>query len=201
MWKQRQENKFELIDGVVYMASPTKYAHGSYRGSLAAVLGAYALATPGVELLDNATNRLDEDSEPQPDLALWLPPERGGRSRIDADGYVAGAVELIVEVAASSASYDLHRKKELYRRHGCPEYLGVVIHSREVLWFALRDGRYAALAPDAAGILRSAVFPGLWLDAPALIERDAVRLDASLKGGLATPEHAAFVAALGRPRS
>ena len=32
-------------------------------------------------------------------------------------------------------------------------------------WFVLRETEYQRLAPDAAGIYRSEVFPGLWLDA------------------------------------
>jgi hypothetical protein len=49
------------------------------------------------------------------------------------------------------------------------------------------------LKPDREGIWKSRVFPGLWLDGPALLARDTVRLVATLQKGLATPEHAAFV--------
>jgi hypothetical protein len=43
---------------------------------------------------------------------------------------------------------------------------------------------------------RSQVFPGLWLDPHALFDDDSERLFATLDRGLATPEHAAFVADL-----
>ncbi len=71
-------------------------------------LGVYKAATPGVGLADNATVRLDAENEPQPDALLRM--EIGGQSQITADDYLEGAPELIVEVAASSASYDLHEK-------------------------------------------------------------------------------------------
>ena len=52
------------------------------------------------------------------------------------------------------------------------------------------------LAPGSDGILRSELFPGLWLDPEALISGDGPRLIAVLQEGLASPERAAFVARL-----
>jgi hypothetical protein len=52
------------------------------------------------------------------------------------------------------------------------------------------------LTPDAAGVVRSEAFPGLWLDLPAALKRDLRGIRATLNKGLASPEHAAFVAAL-----
>ena len=49
------------------------------------------------------------------------------------------------------------------------------------------------MAPDADGIFRSQVFPGLWLHAEALLRLDGVQVMQTLQPGLATPEHAAFV--------
>ncbi len=63
----------------------------------------YSVVTPGVKVADNATVRLDMDNEPQPEALLRL---EKGQSRVSDDGYVEGAPELRVEVAASSASYD-----------------------------------------------------------------------------------------------
>ena len=72
----------------------------------------YEAATPGVDGGGNATVRLDLDNEPQPDALLLIDPARGGQARISADDYVEQAPELVAEVAASSASYDLHTKLE-----------------------------------------------------------------------------------------
>ena len=155
------DRKAELVDGVVYMPSPARADHGRFQGLLAVWGGVYQEATPSVEVLTDATVRLDEDNEPQPDVMLRLTAEHGGRSQVDPDGYVSGPPELTIEVAASSSSYDLHQKKEVYRRSGCQEYMVVLVHEAEVRWFGLEAGRYEPLVPGADGLLRSDVFPGL----------------------------------------
>src|SRR5262245_28250101 len=188
--------KAELIEGVVYMPSPVRYAqHGNPQILLGYWLVCYAEATPGLGYATDATMRLDLDNEPQPDLMLRVG-GRSGASRIDADGYVGGPPELVVEVAASSVSYDLHQKLHVYRRAGVREYLVLRSEDAAVDWFVLRRGVYERLVPDAHGILRSEVFPGLWLDVPALLRDDPVVLRAVVMNGVRTPEHAAFCAGL-----
>ena len=189
--------KAELIEGVVYMASPVRFAQHS-RPHIAIVtwLGVYEAATPGVSGGDNATVRLGFDNEPQPDALLRLEPERGGHSHIAADDYLEGPPELIVEIAASSAAFDLHDKKWAYQRNGVPEYLVVQVYEQRVDWFILREGDYESLLPDEAGILRSEIFPGLWLQPDPLWSGDLAGLLAVLQEGIASPEHAAFTARL-----
>lgn len=189
--------KAELIDGVVYMPSPVGHKkHGKPHLHVVTWLGHYEAATPGVEGGDNSSLRLDLDNMPQPDAFLRILTEAGGRTRVDQDDYLEGAPEFIFEVASSSASYDLHQKLDVYRRHGCPEYAVWRVRDRAVSWFVLRDGRYEALEPGPDGLFRSLVLPGLWLDPAALIAGDLARVLAALDQGLASPEHAAFVAAL-----
>src|SRR6266404_7644354 len=103
--------KAELIEGIVYMGSPVRYAqHAKPDGLIQTWLGHYVARTPGTECAANPTERLDIDNVPQPDALLRLLPECGGRSRVDAEGYLTGAAELVAEVAASSASLDWHDK-------------------------------------------------------------------------------------------
>lgn len=187
--------KAELVEGVVYMASPVRFeSHGSPHGRIMTWLGVYVAATPGVSMGDNVTVRLDADNEVQPDALLRLDPALGGQSRISADDYVEGAPELIVEIAASSASYDLHDKKRVYRRNGVREYLVWVVSERRLEGWQWRDGDYLPLSVDADGVLRSAVFPGLALAAEALLAGDLAQVLAVLQAELTKPEHAAFVA-------
>jgi Uma2 family endonuclease len=189
--------KAELIEGVVYMPSPVRLRrHGKPHAHLIGWLVAYETGTPGVETGDNSTARLDLDNEPQPDALLLIDPARGGQARVSDDDYVEEAPELVGEVASSSVSYDLHTKLNVYRRNGVREYLVWRVVDREIDWFVLRDGQYERQKPDAAGYLRSEVFPGLWLDPVALVRGDLPRLMAVLQQGLASPEHAAFVARL-----
>ena len=193
--------KAELIEGVVLMPSPVSATHGEKHGDLLGWLRFYSASTPGVSALDNVTVRLDLDNEPQPDALLRIESETIGRSRIDADDYVAGPPELVAEVAASSAAYDLHDKLRAYRRNGVPEYLVWRVYEREFDWFVLTDGEYRPLAPDAAGVLHSRTFPGLRLARRALLDGDFTAVLAELNRGLDTAEHAAFTAKLKAPRS
>jgi Uma2 family endonuclease len=179
------------------MASPLRYkSHGQPHALMMTWLGDYVTATPCLDLSDNSTTRLDFENEPQPDALLRLDPTCGGQSTISDDDYLEGPPELIVEVAASSASYDLHTKRRVYARNGVREYIVVQMYERRVDWFVLREGVYESLTPDEAGILRSEIFPGLWLRPAAIWAGDWRGMRATLEAGLNSPEHAAFVALL-----
>ena len=154
--------KAELIEGKVFMASPVRIvSHGRPHALVMTWLGTDYAATPGVDMGDNATIRLDANNEPQPDGLLRLEPEVGGTSYISEDGYVEGAPELIVEVATSSGSYDLDEKLQVYRRNGVQEYLVWQVNDQQIDWFSLQEGQYVALKPEADETIRSRVFPGL----------------------------------------
>ena len=183
----------ELIGGVVFVPAPLRSEHGESHALVMGWLTNYWGATPGTRVRDNATAILGDDSEPQPDAALIIEPERGGQSRISEDGYATGPPELIVEVASSSESIDLHAKRRDYERAGVLEYVVVVLRQRAVRWFVLQDGTYQEVEADARGLFQSTVFPGLWLDAPALLRLDVRQVMATLQHGIETPEHAAFV--------
>jgi Uma2 family endonuclease len=189
--------KAELIEGVVYMPSPVRHRrHGQQHGRLIAWLVLYESHTPGVEQSDNATARLDLDNEQQPDALLIIDPARGGQARVTADDYIEGAPELVAEVSASTVSLDLNTKLQVYRRNGVREYVVWRVLQEAIDWFVLRDGAFERLAPDDRGWYRSEVFPGLWLDAPALVRGDFLAVQGALQQGIASPEHAAFVARL-----
>lgn len=184
--------KAELIEGLVYMASPLRITnHGNPHARIITWLGNYWSATPGVELGDNATVRLDLDNEPQPDALLRI--EVGGQSTISQDGYVEGAPELIVEIAASTVSIDLHQKLNVYRRNGVQEYLVWRVENSELDWFRLNAGDYIKLEPNSEGIISSLVFPGLWLDRSELLAGNLAKVLEVLQQGLASQEHQEFV--------
>jgi Uma2 family endonuclease len=184
--------KAELIEGVVYMASPLRYRnHGVPHAQIMGWLLTYVANTPGVGIADNTTVRLDADNEPQPDALLRI--EVGGQSRISEDDYVEGAPELIVEIAASSASIDLHDKLKAYRRNQVQEYLVWRVYDGEFDWYRLTEGEYKLLNVNADGILCSQVFPGLWLDVSALLSGDLAKVLAVCQQGLTTVEHQQFI--------
>jgi Uma2 family endonuclease len=185
----------ELIGGVVHVASPLSRPHG--RGSLVLTtwLGVYYSRTPGVEGLENATTVMDDLGVPQPDAQLRILPECGGQTR-DEGQYVGGAPELIVEVGKSSRLFDLGAKRADYERAGVREYIVVTINPDDVHWHTRRGKKLVKVRPDHDGLYRSKVFPGLWLDPVALLNGDIAAVLATLDRGLASPEHAAFVAQL-----
>ena len=186
--------KAELVEGVVYMASPVRaQSHGLPHALIMTWLGTYWAATPGVHLFDNATLRLDFDNELQPDALLCIDEGHGGSSHVTDDDYIEGVPELIVEIAASSAAYDLHDKLHAYRRNGVKEYVVWEIHPGRIIWFQLREGTYEPLPVNSEGIIRSEVFPGLVLQIQALVTEDLMAVLTVLRSGIESAEHQAFV--------
>lgn len=187
--------KAELIGGEVYVASPVLAKHWRTDGAMNVWLGNYSFMTPGTDWGPNGTIVLADDSEPQPDSFLFILPENGGRIKLEND-YVVGAPELIGETGRTRGSIELHRKKTAYEKAGVMEYIVALTQEPAFLWFVLRNGKFEELTVDADGIYRSTVFPGLWLDPDALLNRKGKRLLQVLNLGIADPVHAAFVADL-----
>jgi Uma2 family endonuclease len=194
IWEQLPHIKrAELIGGIVFMPSPQRKEHGKAETRISTWLCIYEINTPGCEGGANTTSLIGEDC-PQPDHYLAILPEYGGSSR--GKKYVEGAPEWLGEVSYSSVSMDLHEKRDLYEQAGVREYLVVMLKKREIRWHRLIRGKYKWMKPDAAGIYRSRVLPGLWLDSQALFQDDMEKVLATLKAGIASEEHQRFVAKL-----
>jgi Uma2 family endonuclease len=184
----------DLLRGVVYMPSPVRYEdHATPHGMVTTWIGMYRMLTPGVDFGADGTIRLDDDNQPQSDVCLRVPAAAGGQSRLSDDDYVTGAPELVCEVAASSRSYDLGVKKDVYAQFGVREYVVWQVEENGIDWFVLRDGGYVSTDPGPGDLFRSEVFPGLWLDWKALLNGDLAGVFAALQRGCATPEHQSFV--------
>lgn len=186
--------KAELIEGIVYMPAALRFkSHGQPHGWILTWLGNYEAMTPGVALGVEPTVRLDIDNEPQPDAVLVIAPESGGQARLSEDDYLEGAPELMVEIAASSVAIDLHAKKQAYRRNGVKEYIVWQVLDQTINWFYLDKGEYLKLPIDSNGIIRSRIFPGLWLAVAPVLAGNMQHVLAVLQQGVQSPEHAAFV--------
>ena len=179
----------ELVDGVVYVSSPVGFEHSEPHSLVVAWLVVYRTRMPGVRTSDNGTIFLPTGDEVQPDGCLFrLHPE--GRIRIieRREGkrkaqYLEGTPDLVFEVAASSASYDLHSKKQAYEQSGVPEYIVWQVYERRITWFRLHEGRYIEVAPDENGVIESAVFPGLRLAVTKMLGGDEAGMLAALDAG------------------
>ena len=108
-------DRVELIDGEVIDMSPI----GALHAAIVARLTAFLCRSVGSGVIVWCQNpiRLDEASEPEPDIALLRP---------RADGYMSAHpgpedVLVVFEVADTSLAYDLGVKVPLYARHGIPE--------------------------------------------------------------------------------
>ncbi len=189
--------KAERIEGVVYMASPVRATlHGDPHSQIITWLGYYRAFTPHVSLFDNSTVHLDLDNDPQPDALLRFEKEVGGQSYISEKDYIVGAPELIVEIAASTASYDLHHKLNVYRRNGVKEYLVWRVYDEAFDWFVLDKGEYHRLVPNSEGVIQSTVFVGLWLDVEALLSGNLAKVIETVSVGVRSEGHRGFVAGL-----
>ena len=184
--------KAELVDGVVYVTRrvPAR-GHAIPHAHIVGWAGFYKAYTPRIQAANNGTLRLDLDNELQPDASVWI--EDNGRAIVDEDDFLAGAPEFIIEVAFSSASYDLHDKLRVYRRNGIQEYLVLLTYSEEVCWFNWQGEEVVEIEADAQGVLCSRALPGLWLDAAAFWRGDLGTVLRVLQQGIDTPEHSAFV--------
>ncbi len=186
--------KAELIEGVVYMPAALRFrSHGQPHGDLMTWLGVYKAFTPGLGLGVEPTVRLDLHNVLQPDAVLLIEPIAGGQVQLSEDDYIEGAPELVAEVAASSSAIDLGNKQWAYQRDGVQEYLVWQVFEQRLDWFSLQDGVFVALEPDAQGMIRSRVFPGLWLAVSDLLAGHMQQVLAVLQQGLGSTEHQVFV--------
>ncbi len=189
--------KAELIEGVVYVTSPLRFTpHAEPHSYLDTWIGTYVAYTPGVRSGIEPTVRLDLDNELQPDVVLILDEAAGGKARLTADGYVEGTPELVVEIAASSAAIDSGSKKRVYRRNGVQEYIVWQSYENQLQWFQWVEGEYELKSPDQDGVIRSQVFPGLWLAVDALLDGRMADVLDRLQLGLKSKEHKRFVTQL-----
>ncbi|HZU77520.1 MAG TPA: Uma2 family endonuclease [Dehalococcoidia bacterium] len=171
----------ELIEGVVYVRSPARFAlHGQPHGLVAGWAATYVSRHPELQYGIESTVYLDPASEVQPDVILFRVPAPPGGARLRDDGYVEGAPQLIVEVAASSASYDLHDKLRVYEQAEVQEYIVWRTVDEALDWFRLQDGAFVRVEPNAEGIIESTAFPGLRLHVAKLLAGDTAGVLAAL---------------------
>lgn len=180
--EMRDVRKAELIEGIVHMPSPVRAdTHAKPDGVIHVWLGFYA-SSEGLEFYPNATLLLDAENAMQPDSILCSLPCDGGRVWLNPKGYLCGSPELVVEVAASSASIDLRDKLRAYRRNRVNEYIVWRTEDAEIDWFVLeKEGGYQKQAPDRHGRLRSMQFKGLVLDTGAALKSNTAKVLAGLK--------------------
>ena len=172
--------KAELVERVVYVASPVGPLHAEPHSAMNWWLRSYWVHNPDVRVMSEVSLRPGGENEVQPDVCMF----RGGpesKVRLVRNRYIEGVPELVVEIAASSASHDLHDKLRAYERAGVAEYIVWQVYEQRIVWFRLRDGVYVRIEPDAAGVIESEVFPGLRLHVPAMLAGDGATVLAEVE--------------------
>lgn len=157
----REDQKADLLDGAIHMASPEGIEHNQLVVWLSMVLG------PCVEerrlgrlFVNRVAFRLTKDSAPEPDVAVVVT-ARLGQLR---SGYVDGPPDLAIEIVSpDSVERDYAHKRELYERHGVGEYW-IIDPAERTAAFLLREGDRLIEAKPADGTFTSRVLAGLRLE-------------------------------------
>lgn len=192
-WNAMPELKHaELLGGRVYMNPPiSAESHSLPHGRIVVWLWHYAIATDGTQFFDETSAHFGPGDLPQPDAVLRIKESHGGNSRL-IRGDLHGAPELIVEVSSSSERRDLGIKKQRYAANGVQEYLIWLVAKRKFVWFSLQEGEYVELEQLRSGIVKSRVFPGLWLDTKGMLADNWPKILATLRNGMESPESVEF---------
>ncbi len=190
--------KAELIKGVVFIQKNRRVSEGKASARFAVFLVTYALNMKEIESALRTSLIIDDANEYQPDVVLYVKENFGGNSYISADDYLEGSPELVVEIAASTASYDTTLKKNIYRRNGVKEYIIWRVDDEEIDWFAWEEGEYVLLEKDKNGVIESRFFGGLRLNVDAILSDDLAKVLSDLQKGLKSKKHMDFVKSLSK---
>jgi Uma2 family endonuclease len=157
----RDGEKADLIDGVIYMASPDNLDANELFVWLISLLDMYVReADVGKVFGSRAAFRIAHTQAPEPDVAFV----RKGRLHLRRRGYFDGPPDLALEIVSpDSIDRDYRKKREQYRRARVPEYWIVDEVAKQVTLLRLTPtGGYREVRPRQ-GVLHSRVLPGFWL--------------------------------------
>ncbi len=158
----REDQKADLIDGVIYMASPENIDANDLFGWLFAVMSIFAEERKlGRIFGSRVACRLDDHNAPEPDI-LFVRREHDDRVH---RGGVEGAPDLAIEIVSpESVERDYEDKRKKYQRFCVSEYWIIDEEEKSILLLRLSSrGRYREIKPRG-GVLRSEVLTGFWLD-------------------------------------
>jgi len=158
----RDGQKADLIDGVIYMASPDNVDANRINGWLHTLVSVFARKRKlGEVFISRVACRLDDHNAPEPDI-LFVSVKHKARIR---RGGIAGSPDAAWEIVSpDSVERDYEKKWEQYERFKIPEYWIVDELEKKVTLLRLdRQGKYRPIAPRN-GVLRSRVLKGFWLD-------------------------------------
>lgn len=164
----REDQKADLLDGVIYMASPESWDHNKLVRWLTLVLGSFIEARKLGELaINRVAFRLSRNSSPEPDLGFVE------TSRVDRikQGYVEGPPDLAIEIVSpDSVDRDYENKRRRYEEAGVGEYWIIDPLDSTATFLVLEKGVFVEAHPKDF-IYQSRVLTGLSLDVRWLWQR------------------------------
>ena len=156
----KSDARVELIEGEVIEMAPMGSPHG---GTITQLL--YLLSSGlghSAQVRVQLPLRLDDYSEPEPDLTVVLPRKDFYRERHPASAETL----LVIEVSGSSLQRDRNVKIPLYARHGVPEVWIVDLeHNQLDFYRSPRSGDYTDASSTAKpGVTALSALPGIAVD-------------------------------------
>ena len=157
----KDDQKADLIDGVIYMASPENTDANNLFMWLAGLMDGYVRKRRlGRVFGTRVAFRINEVNSPEPDIAFV----RTDRLHLVHRGFVAGPPDLAVEIVSpDSIDRDYRRKREQYRRAGVSEYWIVDEMEQTVTLLRLDPRRRYLEVKPRKGVLHSEALSGFWI--------------------------------------
>jgi Uma2 family endonuclease len=179
--------KADLIDGVIYMASPETPLSNSLVLFIANLIDGFTAARDidGFTFNSRVSCKITDYRAPEPDVA-YVRPEHAHRVE---EQHVLGAPDIAVEVVSrDSRRRDYVVKRELYQQAGVSEYWVIDPMKCRATFFKLEDGEYEEIVLENNRIFRTSVIPGFWLDVNWLLIKPVPRAYRCLEQILAAPK-------------
>ncbi len=160
-------NRYELIDGELFVTPAPVRAHQRMVAALFRVLDPFARQSGLEVMLSPTAVRASPVTEVEPDL-LVLPKEFDGRELYRWEPMLALVLAIEI-VSPSTAGVDRGRKRELYLEGGVPEYWVVDLDARVIEVWYVGVGS-ARISDDRLFWAPSAVSTRLEIDVCALFD-------------------------------
>jgi len=159
--------KADLIDGVIYMASPDTRRSDRLGGFIKFLMQGYAAVQGLGEVYGSRfAFELSQFRAPEPDAAFV----RTERLHLVSERRMVGGPDIAVEIVSrESRQRDYGEKKQLYADAGVSEYWIIDPLQRRVEFHRLHAGRYEPVPLEQNRIFRSAMLEGFWLDVEWLL--------------------------------
>jgi Uma2 family endonuclease len=180
-----EDQKADLLDGVIYMASPENTDANEVFGWLFAILKMYVIENDlGQVFGSRVAFKIDETNGPEPDIAFVAK----ARASLIKRGRVEGPPDLAIEIVSpESVERDYLQKKTLYQNAEVSEYWIIDEMDLSAVIYRLKKGKLVK-TPIRNGIVRSTTIPGFWFSLEWLWQTPPPKLLATIQMILENPD-------------